>query len=245
MTPSMHLDEERLQRHLHGELTPAEASAVRGHLESCNQCRTRLAEAEREQQEVYALLREVDHPPPRVDANALLVAAKAGPQTPGWGRWAAGILLTTGFVAAAYAAPGSPLRSWLQNLTDRSEPVRPVAPDARPESGRAGVVVTPTSDFEIVFSAEQTAGHALVTLTEETDVTIRAAGGTATFTSDEKRLLVNNSGSTGVFEIDIPRSARRIEIRVAGVRVWLKQGDQISSSNPAESDGRYRLSLNP
>ena len=101
----MHLDDEQLQRLLHGELDRGSAGALAEHVAACADCRQRLSEAERDQAEVYGLLRLVDHPAPPVDAES--VAASARGHDRGWGRWAAGILLAMAAAGGAYAASGS------------------------------------------------------------------------------------------------------------------------------------------
>ncbi|MGH7672815.1 MAG: zf-HC2 domain-containing protein, partial [Gemmatimonadales bacterium] len=100
----MHLDDEQVQRLLHRELAPPVETSVRAHLAQCASCRGRVAEAEREETEVYALLRHVDDPPPPVDARAVVARARA--RGLGRLRWAAGVLLALGLAGAAYAAPG-------------------------------------------------------------------------------------------------------------------------------------------
>ena len=108
----MHLNEEQLQRLLHGELSAGARRNAGDHLAACNECRERLVLAQRDEGEILELLRQVDHPLPAVDAEAL--AARARGIGLVWGRWAAGILLVLGTVGAAYAVPGSPVRGWVR-----------------------------------------------------------------------------------------------------------------------------------
>src|SRR5262245_44329968 len=110
--PMAHLDEERVQRLLGGELpAPAEAAA-REHLAVCEDCSRRVAEAKHEEDEVSALLRAVDDPRPAVSADA--VAARASAHSWFWGRWAAVLLIALGLAGGAYALPGSPLPALVQ-----------------------------------------------------------------------------------------------------------------------------------
>src|SRR5688500_7027672 len=115
--PPMHLDEEQLQRMLHGEAAPVAGRPLREHLSACAECRERLRQAERDEAEVHALLRRVDHPAPAVSAEAVAARAGRAPDR-GWGRWAAGILLALTAAGAAYAAPGSPLRGWARSVLE-------------------------------------------------------------------------------------------------------------------------------
>src|SRR3989442_7090552 len=104
---SVHLDEEQVQRLLHGELSPGAKTSAREHLAGCADCRRRVSEAEQEEVEVYALLQTVDRPPPQMTAGA--IAARARTHHFAWVRRAAAILLAVGVATAAYAVPGSPL----------------------------------------------------------------------------------------------------------------------------------------
>ncbi len=244
----MHLDEEQVQRLLHGELARPVETSAREHLAGCADCRARVTEAEREEDEVFALLRHVDHPPPRVDAQALAVRARA--RDFGWGRWAAGLLLALGLAGAAYAAPGSPLRAWLQAVVewmggrpDRSR-LAPAPAQAR-DSSIAGVAVTPGRDFLILFTSPQAGGQAQVSLTDGAEIVVRAPIGAATFTSDVDRLVIDNGGSSATFEIQIPRAAPRVEIQVAGDRILLKVGSRVMTEQSTEREGQYLLPLTP
>jgi len=48
----MHLDDERLQRLLHGELEPGAETSIMGHLATCDPCRDQLTAARREAADV-------------------------------------------------------------------------------------------------------------------------------------------------------------------------------------------------
>lgn len=248
----MHLDEEQVQRLLHGELKPPAETSVREHLAGCDDCYRRIAEMEREEEEVYALLRHVDHPPPRIDAHA--VAAKARSRDfawgwgSGWGRRAAGLLLMLGFAGVAYALPGSPLREWVQAIVQRMEP-RPApsslvsVPAQASDAGVAGIAVAPGRALVILFTSRQAAGHARVSLIDGPEVTVRAPIGAATFTSDVDRLVIDNPSSSATFDIQIPRTAPRVEIQVAGNRIFLKEGSHVSPLKSGETGGSYLLPL--
>ena len=247
-----HLDEEQAQRLRHGELpAPAEAAA-RAHLTACADCRQRLAQAEREEGDVDALLRHLDHPPPAIEAGA--VAARAGVREFGWGRWAAGILLTLGLAGAAYAAPGSPLPAWVTAVAEwmgggsarpPSAPAPSPAPLPPPSPGFAGIAVAPGRALLIHFTSPQAKGWAQVSLTDGGEVVVRALNGAATYTSDDDRLVIDNRGSAASFEIEVPRVAPWVEIRVDRVRVFLKDGPRVTTRQAPDTLGRYLLPLVP
>jgi hypothetical protein len=243
----MHLDQEQLQRLLHRELTPSLDARAREHLTGCADCRDRVAAAERDEAAVHALLRLVDHAPPRVEAGTL--AARAHSWGSGWGRWAAGILLLLGLAGVAYAAPGSPLRGWVRAAVERVMSRREQAPTAlppqNPDAALAGIAVTPGRQLLILFTAHGAGARARVSLTDSAEVVVRAPVGAATFYSDADRLVIDNKSVPTTFEIQIPRAAPRVEIRVGPDRIFLKDGPRIVIQGSAEAEGPYVLSLAP
>jgi hypothetical protein len=251
MKQSMHLDLEQVQRHLHGELSPPAEASVREHLAGCADCRGRVVDAEREEDEVFALLRGLDHSPPRVSAHELAARANARRFNPN--RWAAGLLVALGLAGAVYAAPGSPLKAWAKAAAGWIEarlapaPVAPVpeVPPPAEDRGASGIAVAPGLKLVILFTSHQAEGQAQVSLTDGDQVVVRGPIGAATFTSDADRLVVNNHGSPATFEIQIPRAAPQIEIRVEGDRIFLKEGSRITTPKSVEGPGPYLLPLTP
>lgn len=240
----MHLDEEQLQRLLNGELSADARRDAGDHLAACNECRDRLALAERDEGEILALLRQLDHPLPDVDVEAL--AARARGIGLVWGRWAAGILLVLGAAGAAYAVPGSPVRGWVRSAAawiarEYRGPPAPKQADA-PSRG-AGIAALPGRNYVIAFQSLESGGQARVSLTDGAEVIVRAPSGAARFTSAVDRLLIDNQGSGATFEIEIPRTALRVEIRVAGKRIFLKQGERVTPGVPPGAEGKYLLRL--
>ncbi len=244
----MHLDEETVQRLVHGELSGTSERSVREHLTGCDVCRRLVTEAEREDAEAFALLRELDDPVPRMSAETIAARARAR----GWDRVrvAAGFAIALGLAGAAYAVPGSPLRAWVtaatQQISDRRAPSPPPpTPQQAPEAGIAGIAVVPGPDLLILFTSRQVAGQARVSMTDDVEVAVHAPNGAATFTSGVDRLVIDNRGSSATFEIRIPRTAPRVEIQVEGRRLFLKQGPRLITEASADPSGGYLLPLAP
>ena len=86
----MHLDDERMQRLLHGELEPGAEVSLMGHLATCEPCRDQLTAARREAAEVSRLLGLLDDPVPRLDPEDVMHASR---RVLGWGRRAALVFL--------------------------------------------------------------------------------------------------------------------------------------------------------
>lgn len=253
----MHLDEDQRQRVVDGEL-PSEAEAsVRQHLATCADCRRLVEEAEREIAAVESAFRDADGPMPPMRAAQLIERAlvlRPRHVEVAVLRWAAGLLLAFGLGAAAYAMPGSPLPAWTQGLLSRlaGEPdagpdgaPRPQPPDTSAPADLAGIAVTPGASLLIEFSAAQAQGELRVALAAGTQVVVNAPAGAATFSLEAGRLRVDNRGSTASFEIRIPRSAPRVEVRMAGRQVFLKDGARIVAETTTESQETYSISLSP
>ena len=205
---------------------------------------------------VRTLLRALDHPVPKVTAEAIAARARAsGRATPAW-RWAATVLLTLGVAGAAFALPGSPLRRWASALgavvTGQSRPGAgpgdaPQAPS--PDSGRAGIAVEPGRSLLIVFDRPASSAMVLVSLADGAEVIVRAPAGSATFTTEAGRLVVEGRNASprraapDTFSIDIPRESHRVEIRAGPARVFLKERDHITSVHPPDTAGPWLLPL--
>jgi hypothetical protein len=240
----MHLDDERVQRLLHGELEPAGERLARQHLAACNDCRMLVDQARAEEHRIFGLLRKVDHPAPDADPRVVL-AAGGRPRTQ-WGRWAAGILLVAAAGGAAYAAPGSPLPAALDRLVAILAPTQhragtdTAATDTAPPG--AGIAVTPGDRLTIRFVVEGDSAFATLSLTDGDEAVIRAVTGAATFSSDVDRLSVRSAGTAG-FEILIPRSAPWVEVLAGDTPVFRKRAARVVTPTEPGADGRYRLVL--
>jgi len=239
----MHLDEETLQRLLDGELEPSAESAAHLHLTECDACRELLARATQDEEETHALLQLADHPPPQVSAETIAARARARPQA--WShRRAASILVALGVAGAVYAAPGSPLPKWVANAMDwiRNRPgtesaiptpEAPSMPDM--DSKTSGIAIAPGERLVIVFTSPQTEGGVRVSLTEDADVVVRGPSGSAHFTSEPERLVIDNASSTAIFDVAIPRGAPRVEIQVGDHSIFLKEGSRVTPKEIGES----------
>lgn len=237
----MHLDQEQIQRLIHGELAPSLSGFARDHLTACSDCRAGVTAAEREEAVVFEQLRQLDHPVPAPSARSAIARARSGAGS--WRRWAAAIALVLGAAGVTYAIPGLPVRGWLTALLSavagREEPVAaPGAPAPRSDAVTSGVVVDPGDRFAIVFAARAD-GSVHIVLTEDRAVVARALGGAAAFTSDVDRLTIDGYVAGAAFEIRIPRSAPHVEILSDNRRLFLSQRSRVTTAVPAGADGSY------
>ena len=247
----MHLDDEHLQRLLHGELSSDGGKAGWRHLAACDDCARRFAVMEKEEATVGRLLLELDRPAPRVDVGAIARRAEAARPSPRPLQWAAGFALVFGLAGVAYAIPGSPVRGWVdsmvQLISGRPNPLAPSGATLDSPGSTSGIAVAPGENFLIQFTSPTAKGEVLVTLTDRADIEIRASRGAARFTSGADRLVVEPVADGGAFtyEVQIPHAAPRVEIRVGEERVFLKEGSRITSMAGPGSSGPYRLPLSP
>lgn len=235
----MHLDDEQLQRLLHGELGGGEA-ATRDHLKACTECHHRVTEAELEESWVFDRLHQLDHATPKVSAQTVSRSPGGAPSRQ---RLAAGILLALAVAGAAYAAPGSPLPRVVGRIIHSVNGAsRRQAPIPAHGTAETGIVVGAGDRLTIVFPAVHKGSEATVSLIEGKDVVVRALDG-AVFTSHFDRLLIDSARPGSRFEIQIPRTAPLVEIRVAGRRLFLKQLSRIVTAARPDGKGNYRLLL--
>ena len=226
----MHLDDEQVQRVLHAELGSAESS-VGEHVSTCAECRSRVAQAKGEEQWVFDRLQALDHAQPRVILERITAASHR--RVPAWSRVAAGIAILLAAAGVAYAMPGSPLPRVLERLVERLRPASEAPPAPTPSQHpvlpQAGIAVTPGDRLTIVFAADQPDDVAVVALSDSGEVSIRASGGTTSFTSDISRITIDHSGPQATTHILIPRQAPWVEIRARGRRIFLKENSRVVS----------------
>jgi anti-sigma factor RsiW len=244
----MHLDDERLQRLIDGELAPEAARDARDHVAGCEACRARLAAAERETGEVRVLFTTLDRPGPPVAVRDVIArAARTSARAPApLARAAAGILVAAALAGVAYAVPGSPVRDWVAAVVEwaggRSPATVAPAPQGTPGPDSAGISVPPGAALVIEFRSWQTAGFASVELTGEPEVSVRAPAGGATFRSESNRLVIDNRSPSDSFAIRIPRGAPDVAIRIAGETVFVLARGNVTTSAPREG-AAYRVPL--
>ncbi len=254
----MHLDEERLQRLLHRELSAPLEGAAREHVAACDECRRRLEDATREEANVHALLRAVDTPPPVVSAGAVASRAelpsRASRRGSSWLRRAAALVAVVGIAGVAYALPGSPVRRWVHDVVQRvgGRPGVPGEPSTRGGGAAnvSGIAVSPGQSLTIIFARDAAqgvgnGGEIRVSLTSGADVQVRAPGGAATFTTKGDFILIGVRDPSAEFDVRIPRSAPWVEIVQGDDRVFLKEGVRITTSGARGLVRGYVLPLAP
>ena len=238
----MHVDGERIQRLIHGELGEEERLEVDTHLDSCPECAERLASARAEDAETERLLAHLDHPAPSVRADdirerAAVQSRVESPSRPSPLRWAAGLALLLAAAGGLWAATGAPLPAWLRSAPDPQVDRQTAAPPP-PSSGVALPVDRPVA-VEIV---DPPAGLVVeVRVDDETDVRVTAPTGRASWTSREGGVQVTVQDADVPLTVSVPRTAAHVSVRLGDRLAFLKAGDAISVAPVPEADGSYRL----
>lgn len=206
-----------------------------------------------DEEQIRTLLRAVDDPTPSIPVTAIaqraeLAAARERARRAAWMKRAAAIVLAVGVAGAAYALPGSPVRAWIRTIVEHigGAPQRPLdgsGPAGEPSSSLSGIAVPPGPRLTVEFVRTSRDGRVFVSLTDGADVEVRAPAGTAAFTTTADRLVVDNRDVPGAFAVRIPRSAPRVEIRVAGERILLKEGNRVETAGEGSRTGDYVLPL--
>jgi hypothetical protein len=240
----MHLDDELIQRVLHGELSLAAVQEVRGHLAGCAACQSRVDEAQREETRIFGLLRELDHPLPMISDEESPVRFRHGPM---FGRLAASIFVGLVAAGAAYAAVGGKLPGVFHRLAEwvaqNPAPTQPASSPSGADGAGRGIAVTAGDRLLILFSAPKSGGFATISLTHDSDVEVRTLQGRASFTSDLDRLQIESQTDSTRFRVLIPRNAALVEVQVAGRRVFLKEGGRVDAETRPDPRGDYLIPL--
>lgn len=254
----MHIDQETLQRFMHGELSEDLDSMARKHLATCGECRARFETEIREEEEIYNALHLLDHPVPQVSAPELMrEPAPAPPKRRNRKlRRAATIILLLGAAGAAWAVPGSPVPGWIDVVIERAPGLfasirdmvtqrfsndTTATEDAGPDP--SGLGMPPGRSLTVQFENASVPGTVVISLFDGDEVMASAVDGMASFTADGNRLVIANPPDTRRYEIRIPRDARRVEVRVGSQRIFFKDGSNVTAAAVQSASGAWVLSL--
>lgn len=251
----MHVDTERIERFLHGELSKADEVGAREHLAGCDSCRVAFERAEREESRLFGLFEALDVPSPAVTRRDLTarIERAASRRSLRIARWAAGVLLFAGLAGGAYALPSTGVAAWIERMAravaGRSErapiPQESVPPAPTQEPAMAGIAVAPGRRLRIEFASADadTTAAVLVSLTDAAEVAVLAPVGSATFASDGTRLQITTVAASVRVELRIPRSARSVELVVNGVTRLVKSADRITIDGRSAPEAPWSIAL--
>lgn len=199
-----------------------------------------------EDRELDRLLRSLDHAPPPVTAEDVIARARRGRRGPV--RAAAAVAATIALAGVAYALPGSPVPAWVDAAlravgTQDPGETEGAAPTDNPGDPAAGLIFAAGEIRSItVAPAPGGSGTLRILLTDEAELVVRLADGSARFGSEPDGLSVELT-SPGTLELRIPRSAPAVSVIAAGRPVFVKRGRELSTVMAPDSAGRYVLAL--
>ncbi len=242
-----HLDEGTLAAIRDGEGT----KEAERHLETCVTCRRSLQALQRRGGLVAGSLSQLDEP---FDAGfareAVRTRVSAGSARRRTARRlgrAAGVLLFLGAAGAAYAMPGSPVRSWLARRGDAGKPQATVeatqtAPAASAAKETAVRMDLGPGPARIVLRGVRAGTAVEVTLVRGTTAAVTAPRGTRFATS---RGWIEADVAPGTVLVELPRDVVPATLEVAG-RVYLRNTDagvQIPGPAGRHTDGSIRFTV--
>ena len=242
----MHLTDEQVQRHVHNEDTTQGTAAVAIHLAECTACRQLVQAAGDEDKRVNQLLSVLDQPLPAMRAAQLIARARRpNPLV----RVAATIAVAVGLTGVVWAAPGSPLKAWVNSRLATTDVNRapsgplPRAPEDVVPLDSSGIAVDAGAPLVIRFARAQTEGTVLLSIDDGRLITVQSAAGAARFSSAVGRLDVENAGAVVDFVIRIPRSAPRVAIEVAGTTLAVVRLGHVEGARAVGAESQWRLPL--
>jgi len=207
------------------------------HLHDCSVCLGVLEETRGRSAMLTDTLAELDEPTDTLAAKsavrARLDSARSAREAPAWRKWhlgrAAAILLVT--TGAAFALPGSPVRSWWAGSVSDTEPSDAEVPPQSRELQPGGIAVEVPQGRILVVIHGATPGTELeVTWVDELTARISAPVG-STFTYSDGRAEVD--AVPGVIRVELPRGARMATVEVDGRRYLQRTPQGLEVPGPA------------
>ena len=244
----MHLTDEELEDLAAGELAAQERRRLRLHLAECDVCAARLRAIELADRRIAERLSWLDHPVPVVDAETLMARARRSrPRPAALAAGLAGLLVAA--AAAAAVIPGFPVQRLVERAISEWKGDPSPAPEAAPEDAtpplQSGVSFAPAPELEIAFVAAQSEGALRISLADASEVQVREVGGTSAYALDPAELVIDNRSGAGRYEILLPRSLRRVRIRIGDRVVFEKDGPAISARGSVDAGGSHVVPFAP
>lgn len=251
----IHLDEGSLQALVDGELAGTERRAAERHLEGCLVCRKEMALLGSASRRLAGALSLVDHPAPR--ARRPLAAAPNLRPAPSrsWGA-SRGLpraaVLLLGFAATASATiPGSPVRTWIEEMIAPrprvaavvEAPAPPATTMAADAAAEAGVSVAPVAgEVRIVLrgASPELRVRALLVDGARAGVFARGDAAAAHFSTAPGRIDVEGAGA-GELRIELPREARSATVTVNGRPYLTKEGQQLRAGERVGAEVSFEV----
>jgi hypothetical protein len=198
--------------------------------------------------ELSMLLRTIDHAPPAVRADDIIMRARRR-HTGRSAAMAAAALLAAATVASA-AVRGFALHEFIrQAIASRAPRAAQVAgaeqsPASVPSVSR-GISFVPDRRSQVSFAAEQSSGALRVRATDGSSlrITQTSADRESQFSLTPEGASVHNAGSTASYEILIPDRIFDAVVLIAGKRVYSRTGMHSSCAGTKDSTQSCVISM--
>jgi hypothetical protein len=244
-----HPDEGTIESLVHGELAPDDRAAVDAHLSACVDCRARRDEARESDRWVMERLAVLEGPAPYTSASRTRAMARHRESHRGWRRAAAIVALSAGS-GALFAMPS--VRAWLRQIASPGvESARPAelgasAPSAAGQgpaiASSSGVSVEPGPRFVIVLDVRPDEGRLRIRESDRADLLFVAHGPPVRLESRTTGIRVYSAGARSDYDIEVPRSARDVEVRVGETSLYRRlEGRWVQSVAEPDAEG-WRVS---
>jgi hypothetical protein len=238
----MHLSDGELEALLDGEASPERRRAATAHLAVCSVCAARAAGLTTAQQVTAELLAALDAPAPALSVETIIArAADASTRSAAPRRriaLAAGVAALVVAVTAAAAIPGSPVRRYVARLLGGPRPAAHPAPQGL-QGPASGVAFVPSGPVAVVFREPQTGGAIQIAFGDTPSLRITHVGGRAAYILTTEGVAVDNRGSSARYDITIPESVTRVEVRIGARLVFAKEGSHIATLGARDTVGVY------
>jgi hypothetical protein len=244
-----HMDPGRLQAWLDGELPPADETSVSNHLKGCPVCRDAVRDLEALGAAASGAISLLDPPSPDLEAALWEVRrrrARARATSHRQRLGAAAVVVLLLGAGAAVAMPGSPLRSWIEGVSEAEMAPAPSHGTETATTSALGVTVDLLNGSIVVIFHDVPEGMVLELEPVAEGRTGVYAPAASRFRTAPGRVEVTVSGPGDVLRVRIPDNAREAEIRVHDrVVARVAEGNLVLAGAASESvfDTRVRVVL--
>lgn len=237
----MHLTDAELTAFAHGEMPAHDREEARLHVAGCASCASRLERFRDVDDEIAGSLAVLDHDVPSLSADTIIARANG---RSAWARRAiaAGIAALVVAGSAAAAAPGSPVRRYVERLFAGGPPPAPAPVPPQP-AAPSGVAFVPEGAVEVDFVASQPSGEIRITLGDSPTFRITHRGGSAGYSLTAAGVSVDNAASGASYDIALPRGLERSRIQVGGRVVFATVGSRVTTEAPRDRTGSYVIAF--
>lgn len=186
------------------------------------------------------MLALLDHPAPRVSADALLARSRRRRSHPGILLAAAALIAVAGVAVAA--VPSATVHALVKRVFGRAAPpASQAAVEVASESAASvrGIAYVPHEHAKISFDSAQAAGNLRIRVVGASSlrITERSAVRSAQFALSPDGVTVRNAASTASYELWFPAALDHAAVWIAGVRVFEKNGTSRSCLGSLETEG--------